>query len=187
MKSIIQITIAFIITALALLSGYLALGWLVMLIFAVGYFGGFLFWILTSRQIPFSDFKIPYWLTWAFFVFLHKPEEKYMKFFDAISGITGVPVPSITSIPVIMMLLVGVVPWLLIPFLVKKNWPLGYYLAWTFFTSMCLSELAHFLVFPFIINGPYTYFPGMASVIVLSPAAAWGMYKLAFSKTQNIN
>lgn len=54
----------------------------------------------------------------------------------------------------------------------------GYFLAWTFFASMGITELAHF-VLPFLTDKPYGYFPGMYSVIVLAPVAWWGMYKLS--------
>jgi hypothetical protein len=51
-------------------------------------------------------------------------------------------------------------------------------LAWTFFTSMGITELAHFLL-PLLTTEPYGYFPGMASVVVLAPLAWWGMWRLA--------
>lgn len=182
MKKWSSIVCALGISLLTLLFAYKALGWLVALVFIPGYLGGFVFWICTSKQIAFKNIKAPYWLTLAFFVLFHKPEEKYMKFFEAVSDITGVPVPSPLSFPVIMMLIIGVVPWLLIPVLMKKRSPLSYYFAWTFFASMGITELAHFIVFPFLAEGPYDYFPGMLSTIVLVPAALWGIYKLAFQK-----
>jgi hypothetical protein len=177
-KSISQIIIALFVSILTLVFSYLSLGWLVMIIFAFGYLGGFIFWLLFPNQVSFADIKLPYWLTIVTFLFLHKTEEKYMKFFETISVITGVPVPSSISFPVIMMLVIGAVPWLLIPILIKRKSQLGIYLAWTFFASMGITELAHFLVFPFLTKSSYNYFPGMASVVILAPLAWWGMYKL---------
>lgn len=188
-KNALSIIIALAFTAGALITGYLSLGWLVMLIFSAGYLGGFILWLLVPSRVPFAAIKYPYWLTMVFFILLHKPEEKYMKFFETISAITGVAVPEATSVPVILMLIIGTVPWLLVPVLIKRGYELGYYFAWTLFACMGITELAHFLVFPFLVDGPYTYFPGMASVIVLAPIAWWGMYRLAKNsndpKTEN--
>ncbi len=52
-----------------------------------------------------------------------------------------------------------------------------YYLAWTFFTSMGVIELAHF-IFPFFTPEPYGYFPGMVTVVPLAPVAWFGMWRL---------
>ena len=68
--------------------------------------------------------------------------------------------------------------WLLIPPLVSRGYAFGYYLAWTFFAAMGITELAHF-IFPIVAGGPYGYFPGMATVLLLAPAAWWGMRNLA--------
>lgn len=64
------------------------------------------------------------------------------------------------------------------PFLVIHRVAFGYYLAWTAFAAMGITELAHFLIFPFLRGEPYSYFPGMASVILLAPVAWWGMLRL---------
>lgn len=58
----------------------------------------------------------------------HKFEEGRMKFFDAISGINGLPVPEVTEGDVSLMLAAGFLPWLLIPVLIKRGRELGYYL-----------------------------------------------------------
>jgi hypothetical protein len=39
---------------------------------------------------------------------------------------------------------------------------------------MGITELAHF-IFPVLVNEPYGYFPGMASVLVLAPRTWWGI------------
>ena len=90
---------------------------------------------------------------------------------------TGVPTPAILSWDVILLVLLSVGGWLSIPWLMNRQPDVGRYLAWTFFTSMGVTELAHF-VFPVIVGGPYGYFPGMASVLLLAPAAWWGMTRL---------
>lgn len=67
--------------------------------------------------------------------------------------------------------------WLLIPWLVSRQIEFGYFLVWSFFVSMGVTEHAHF-VFPFLADEPPEYFPGMASVVVLAPVAWWGMRRL---------
>lgn len=171
------VVISALLFTLAILAlGYVMLGLLPMFLFAFGFLGGFILWILIPTNAPFAAIKVPYFLTLGFFV-LHKLEERYLDFFPALSQITGVPVPDTGSI-LVFVLYAAAAAWLLIPFLLKRGYAFGYYLAWTFFTSMGVIELAHFF-FPFFLEWPYGYFPGMASVILLAPVAWWGMYRLA--------
>lgn len=175
------LVLAVLISAAATWSGYWSLGGVVALVFAVGYFGGLLLWLLFPQPVTFHVIKLPYWLTLAAFVVLHKVEENRFEFFERVSSLASLPMPEMVSAPVVLMLAVGFAPWLVIPLLQRrpKSRALGTYLAWTFFASMGMSELAHFLVFPFLVGGDYAYFPGMASVIVLAPAAWWGLWRLA--------
>lgn len=104
-------------------------------------------------------------------------EERFSGFFDRLEEITGVATPAILSWDVILLVLLSVGAWLLAPIALERWPPVGRYLAWTFFASMGVTELAHF-VFPLIVAGPYGYFPGMASVVLLAPAAWWGMARM---------
>lgn len=174
-KKPVTIIIASLLTLSVLILGYLLLGILPTFLFAFGFVGGLILWLLLPSKTPFSSLKIPYFLTLGFFI-VHKWEERYMDFFPELSKITGVPVPETDSIGV-YLLYAAAGAWLLIPLLVSRGYEFGYYLAWTFFTSMGVIELAHF-VFPFFTDKPYGYFPGMASVIVLAPSAWWGMWSL---------
>jgi len=185
-KKNITIVIGIILSILPVVFGYFALGVLVAAVFAAGYIGGLICWLLVKREIPFRAIRLPYWLTWIAFILLHKPEERYMKFFEEVSAITGKPVPSAFDPSVVLLLIAGVLPWLFVPVLIKRNSKLGYCLAWTFFASMGLTELAHFLVFPFLKQSSYAYFPGMASAAILIPLAFWGMYRLAFYRDKKL-
>lgn len=167
---------AFLFTIAILVLGYIAFGFWTALIFTFGFLGGFLIWLFTTHQVPFEQFKVAYWVTLVLFL-LHRVEEKVMGFFAKLSAITGVTTPEITSAPVILLVLASVGAWLAIPILVKRNYAFGYYLAWTFFASMGITELAHF-VFPLFTSEPYGYFPGMATVAILAPVAWWGIYRL---------
>lgn len=167
---------AFVFTIAILFLGYISFGVWPTVIFTSGFLGGFVLWLILPANPDFSTIKTPFWIT--FFLFLvHRIEEKVFGFFDKLSDITGVPVPEITSVPIILLVLTSVGAWLSVPFLYARGYAFGYYLAWTFFAAMGITELAHF-IFPFFTNEGYGYFPGMASVFILAPFAWWGMYRL---------
>lgn len=172
-KSTIVLALLFTISVLVL--GYVMLGLLPMFLFAFGFLGGFIFWLIVPTTASFSTIKVPFFLALGLFV-LHKLEERYMDFFPRLSEITHVPVPETNSF-LVYLLYAFAGSWLFIPYLVKRGYDFGYYLTWTFFTAMGITELAHF-IFPFFTTKPYGYFPGMASVVVLAPVAWWGMYRL---------
>lgn len=156
--------------------GYRAFGFWTTMIFASGFLGGFLIWLVGPRTSAFSDIKIAYFLSLALFL-LHRIEERLSGFFDRLQGITGVPTPEILSFEVITLVVLSVGAWLIVPWIFKLAPDVGRYLAWTLFASMGLTELAHF-IFPIIVREPFAYFPGMASVFILAPIAWWGMWRL---------
>ena len=173
--------LALLCTCAVLALGYVAFGLWTMLIFTSGFLGGFILWVSNANEPPFKSLKTTYWLTFFLFL-LHRIEEKVSGFFAALSNITKVPVPEITSIPVILLVLISVGAWLLVPFLINRGYAFGYYLAWTFFAAMGITELAHF-IFPFFTPAPYGYFPGMLSVLLLAPVAWRGMWRLSRTLT----
>lgn len=166
---------AALFTAVALILGYMAPGIGAAFIFTFGYLGGFILWLLMPMNATFWQMSIVYFTTLALFV-VHKIEERERDFFSALSEISGVTVPEATSLPAVLLYTLSAA-WLFIPFLIWKKYAFGYYLAWTFFAAMGITELAHF-VFPFFRDKPYSYFPGMWSVIPLAPVAWCGMWKL---------
>lgn len=174
-KSLPVIALACAYTGAVLILGYILLGVWPMLLFALGFVGGLLLWLLFSTAATFEQIKIPYFLTLVFFV-LHKAEERRMDFFPALSRITGEPMPSTDSV-FVFLLYAFAGAWLLIPPLVFRKFEFGYFLAWTFFASMGIIELAHF-IFPLLTEGSYGYFPGMASAAVIVPSGWWGMWRL---------
>lgn len=176
----IVIAIAFTATAIAL--GYLSLGIVAAFLFTFGYLGGLIVWLFSNSFSSFRQIATAYFITLAFFI-LHKIEERKMDFFPALSDITGVPVPDATS-PIALSLYGIALFWLAIPFLIARQSLLGYFLAWTFFCSMGITELAHFIL-PLFWDKPYGYFPGMWSVIGLAPAAWCGMWCLVKRKSEN--
>lgn len=155
--------------------GYVLLGPIPMLLFAAGFAGGFALWLLVPATPPFSRIKVPFYLVLALFV-AHKMEERLAGFFPALARLTGEDVP---EVGVLSALLYAVaMAWLLVPLLVRRSSAFGYYLAWSFFTSMGIIELAHF-AFPLFTGQTYGYFPGMGSVFALAPAAWWGLRRLS--------
>ena len=172
-------------SALLLLLGYLVFGPWTSLIFSFGFAGGYVLWLLMPLRQNFSQIRAPYWLTLAAFLLLHRVEENLMKFQERLAELTGNPVPALNSPALILLVALTVGGWLMIPCLMKRGFRFGRYLAWTFFASMGVSELAHF-IFPLFAPGPYEYFPGMASVFVLSPLAWWGMHRLGSRRETGI-
>ncbi|GAA4135086.1 hypothetical protein GCM10023067_58170 [Aminobacter aganoensis] len=177
-RSPLLVAAAFGFSILVPLLGYFYLGWLYALIFLVGYLGGFILWLATAQEASWASVRVPYWLTLAAFLLLHKLEENRTAFFEAVSArITGTPVPEMSVGLALALLIVPVGAWLAIPLLFRRDHEFGRFLAWTFFASMGLTEMAHFIM-PLLANEPYGYLPGMASVFVLAPLAWWGMWRL---------
>ncbi len=176
-----HILAALAITIALLLTGYSSFGFWTTVIFSGGFVGGFLMWFFLPSPKNFKSIKLPYWLTLFSFIALHRVEENVMKFQEKLSGLTGNPIPKLSDPALIILVLVSVGGWLLIPILLKRRHWLGQYLAWTFFASMGITELAHF-VFPFLAFGDFGYFPGLLSVVALAPLAWWGMYRMTHSK-----
>lgn len=166
------------LTVATLGMGYWALGLATMLIFTAGFIGGLLLWLVWPTGGSWADVRAPYWIALSLFV-IHRVEEKQMEFFAFLARVTGVPTPAVTSVPVILLVAVSAGAWLLVPVLMRRSRPIGRYLAWTFFASMGLTELAHFLVFPWFDPTGVGYVPGMGSVVALAPVAWWGMWRLA--------
>jgi hypothetical protein len=161
--------------------GYFYVGSLIAFLFAIGYLGGFTLWLCVTTAAPWSAIRAPYWTAFAIYA-LHKVEENRLKFFEVLGKkITGVPVPAVTPLLVLSLLVLPLGSWLLVPYLVKRGHAFGLFLAWTLFTSFGVIELAHF-VFPLLTGEPYGYFPGMASAALLAPAGWWGMWCLAASR-----
>ncbi len=156
--------------------GYLCFGIWPALLFLSGYLSGFLLWCLLPTQYGFRRVRTVYILAFLLFV-LHRVEEKVYGFFAALAAITGEPVPEIVSWPVIALVLLSIGGWIGGGYLFAKGSAFGAYLMWTFFASLGLTELAHF-VLPLFTDKPYGYFPGMASVLLLAPVAWYGMYRL---------
>lgn len=166
----------------ALALGYVLLGLVPMLLFAAGFVGGFALWLLVPSSVQFARIRVPFYLTLAFFL-LHKLEERLAEFFPALAELTGESTPEAGGLSVLLYAVA--LAWLLVPILMDRGSAFGYYLAWSFFASMGVTELAHF-VFPLFAGGPYAYFPGMVTVLALAPAAWWGFSRLAFSRGQEL-
>ena len=172
------IAAAALFTGVVVVLGYVLLGIWPALLFAFGFVGGLVLWMAIPARPSFTTIRAPYFVALALFV-VHKAEERYLDFFPALSRLTGVPMPDTGSVWV-YALYACACGWLLIPWLVGRGSPFGYFLAWTFFASMGLTELAHFL-FPLLTTGPLDYFPGLASAALLVPAGWWGLWRMARS------
>lgn len=180
-KQTFGLAIAFTVAVPAV--GYVSFGIIPALIFLWGYAAGFICWYFSDDTTPIKAVGAIYWITFGLFI-VHRIEEKYMGFFDALSNLTAMPKPEITSPLILALVALSVGGWIAAPFMMKRKKSLGYYLAWTFFASAGISELAHF-IFPFFKTDNYGYFPGMWSVFALAPVAWYGMVKLKKSNTKS--
>nr|WP_287495435.1 hypothetical protein [Candidatus Brachybacter algidus] len=140
-KLLTKITAAIFSLAVIYL-GFIMLGLIPMILFAFGFLGGLILWLIFPATVEFKSVRIPYFLTLGLFI-VHKVEEKYMDFFPRLSEITNVPVPEVNSFTV-YLLYAFAGAWLFIPYLVKKKYKFGYYLTWTF-SLPWVTELAHFI------------------------------------------
>lgn len=175
------VAIAVAYTALVLLAGFGAFGGLTTLVFTAGFVGGLVLWMFIPRRCTWADIRGPFWVSLALFL-VHRAEEKVFGFFDMLARVSGVSTPPVASLPVVALLVLSLGAWLLIPVLVKRGHPLGGFFAWTFFASMGLTELAHWLLFPFLQGPGFNSVPGMWSVLLLAPVAWWGMWRMAGSR-----
>ena len=174
----LTILAAIAMTAAILGLGCLSFGVWTMVIFSSGFGVGLVLWLIFPREPAFADIKWPFIIAFTLFI-AHRIEEYTTSFFDELARMTGTATPDIGSWQVVLLVLLSVGGWIAMPFLVIHRIAFGYYLAWTAFAAMGITELAHFLIFPFLTGEPYGYFPGMATVIVLAPVAWWGMARLA--------
>lgn len=171
--SIPSVLLAAAFTALLLGVGYWSLGFLTMLVFTTGFASGLVLFVIRPATIGFGEIKWPYIVCFVLFI-VHRVEEYLAGFFDALALVTGVDKPDVASLPVVLLVAMSVGAWLFVPVLAGRS-RLGTYFAWTFFSALGITELAHLFVFPPIVGQPFRYFPGMASVFLLAPAAWWGL------------
>lgn len=189
MKKQPLIIISALIFSLAIpVFGYIYTGALIATLFLIGYLAGFFLWLFLPAKVSYAAIRVPYWATMLVFLLLHKVEENRMGFFEVVGDkITGIPVPEITPLLVISLLILPIGAWFLVPYLVKRGYDIGYYLAWTFFTSTGIIELAHYVLFPFLTGEPYEYFPGMWTALPLALLGWWGMWRLVRKSEKVIN
>lgn len=177
-RSILETGLAVSLTIGIPLIGNYFLGPLVAAVFLAGYGGGLALWLWSPVRANYDTIRLPFWCVFTVFILLHKWEERKTNFIEVLGHtITGITTPAMSPALVVGLLILPLGAWLLVPLLMRRNVAFGRFLAWTFFASMGISELAHFM-FPLLWEAPYGYFPGMASVPVLAPLAWWGMWRM---------
>lgn len=174
-KASADIVLAVLLTGVVLMLGYVLLGIVPMLLFALGFVGGLVLWLKSRTQVEWRTFRVPYYVGLGFFV-AHKVEEREFDFFPKLSELTGTPMPD-TSSPLVWALYASASTWLLVPWLANRRSDFGHFLAWSFFVSIGVIEMAHFF-FPLFTGKPYLYFPGMVTAALVAPAGWWGIGRL---------
>lgn len=171
-----MVILALLFTVAILTVGYLAFG-IGLRLFFIRFFGSYILWLLGPNTASYASIQVIFSVVFVLFL-MHRVKERFFSFFRALANITNVPIPEILSWRVVLLAVTSVGEWWEIPYLMRRNYEFGNYLAWTFFAAIGITEMAHF-IFPFFVDRPYSYFPGMASVFLLAPVAWYGMWRLS--------
>jgi hypothetical protein len=169
----IAVAATFSATMVAL--GALALGPLVGIVFATGFFGGFLLWVVGPPYASFATMKVPYIVALIAYV-IHRVDEELSGFVAAMEALTGHEAVAVVS-PVSISLVALSLAWMLSPLLLRRRHALGHFGTWSLFTGFGVIELWHF-VFPLLTPEPYGYFPGMITAPLIAAVGWWGMWRL---------
>jgi hypothetical protein len=154
--------------------GYVMLGIIPAIVFAVAFGGGLVLYIATAWRNPFDPRKVivPYLLTVMLFL-VHTYEEYLTDFEELVSTLAGRTVPEADLLFVIAWLAPFI--WVGGAIALIKQWAVGYYFLCAFFVAMTIAELAHF-VFPFVIDGTFHYQSGMYTALLPLIPAYYGLY-----------
>lgn len=155
--------------------GAVAIAPLVGLVFASGFFGGFVLWLARPMRASFGTIVAPYVAGLVAYV-VHRVDEEVSGFVPAIERLTGGAVAPVASAPSLLLVALSIA-WMASPLLLRRGHPLGHYGAWTLFASFGVLELAHF-VFPLLTEAPYGYFPGMTTAPLIVAMGWWGMWRM---------
>ena len=128
-----------------------------MLIVCGSMAGGMVLWLKTTFRTPVDPSRLlPVYLLTLSLFFLHITEE------------------FITDFSLLIVLL-GPVIWISGAVGLYYRNPVGYYLAWFVFFGMLIGEPTHYLVFPIVQGGGYTYFSGMWTALFPMIPAVYGI------------
>lgn len=169
----VLVALAFTLTMVAL--GYFTVGMVLVIPFALGFFSGFLLWLIRPLADSFQTVKGP-WIAGLIAYVIHRTEEGVAGFVPAIEELGGTTAVSATH-PWSLALVVLSLIWFLSPLLIRRGYAFGHYGAWTLFTAFGILELAHF-VFPLFTPEPYGYFPGMWTAPLIVATGWWGLWRM---------
>ncbi|WP_172195726.1 hypothetical protein [Saccharibacillus qingshengii] len=139
-----------------------------MLIVCGSMAGGMVLWLKTTFRTPVDPSRLlpVYLLTLSLSLFfLHITEEFITDFSGSINTIFGSNW-TLSDFSLLIVLL-GPVIWISGAVGLYYRNPVGYYLAWFVFFGMLIGEPTHYLVFPIVQGGGYTYFSGMWTALRL--------------------
>ncbi|TPV96063.1 MAG: hypothetical protein B7733_06775 [Myxococcales bacterium FL481] len=165
--------------ALSLVASFVAVlgqqaGLMPTLIVGGSMLGGLVCWLLTTARIPAEPRRVlPIYAATVTLLMVHILEEYVTGFGPRIGQIIG----SGWSEPQFVVMIGLVVPlfWIGSGTLVYLRNPLGNWILWFIWFGMILGEPVHLLVFPFLEEGHYSYFPGMWTALLPLVTAVWGM------------
>lgn len=154
--------------------GYVMLGPVPAVVFAVAFGGGLVLYVRTAWRTQFDTRKVivPYLLTVMLFL-VHTYEEYLTDFELLASRLSGQTVAEADFLFVVGWLAPFV--WIGGAIMLIKQWAFGYYFLCAFFVAMTVAELAHF-VFPFVIDGTFHYQSGLYTAALPLITAYCGLY-----------
>lgn len=145
-----------------------------MLIVCGSMAGGMVLWLKTTFRTPVDPSRLlPVYLLTLSLFFLHITEEFITDFSGSINTIFGSNW-TLSDFSLLIVLL-GPVIWISGAVGLYYRNPVGYYLAWFVFFGMLIGEPTHYLIFPIVQGGGYTYFSGMWTALFPMIPAVYGI------------
>lgn len=164
----VVVAVSFI--TLAVVNGYRAVGWIVVVVIGLAAVGGLVMWLLTTFHRPAEPAAIvPWYLLSLVGLKIHILEEYLADFPGAMSDTFDI---HFTRHEFVAEIAIGFwVIWLLGAVGLMRRNPLGNFVCWFLFMGMMFSELTHFW-FPTQSPDHAFYFPGMYTAL-LPGIPAW--------------
>jgi hypothetical protein len=168
------LTASLVSVAVAATVGYVLIGAVAAVVFAVAFGGGIVLWLATTYRTQVDPLKliIPYLVTVIFFI-VHVYEEYITDFEAAMTDVTGLHVLEKNFLTATAF--TAPILWLTGAILLLKRTHAGYYFLSVLYVNMIVAELAHF-VFPFMEDGTFHYVSGMYTAALPLLPASYGLY-----------
>lgn len=154
--------------------GFVLLGKIPALVFAIATMGGFVLWLFTTFQTPIDTTKVIVPYLWTIILFIVHVYEEYLTDFEvAMTDITGFHILEQKFLTVAAFF--APIFWIIGAILIIKQTQIGYYFLSCFFVAMTIAELSHY-IFPFLEDGTFHYVSGMYTAALPLIPAGYGLF-----------